>query len=145
MSEVQQSAFEGWAIVEMMGHRKEIGHVTTEAFGPVVLFRVDTPELPEREEVLRRSEYCGGEHLPVGAKVRRQRVAGRSCLVAPGSLYALNPCTEEAALAAIEASTTRPLMLLELPEGLKAQAKITSGDPDDEDDFEADPDDEDDF
>lgn len=36
--ETEQAKFEGWAIVEMMGHRREIGHVTTEAYGVAVLF-----------------------------------------------------------------------------------------------------------
>jgi hypothetical protein len=58
--EVKQAAFEGWAVVEMMGHRKEIGYVTTQAFGQAVLFRVDIPELPDREFVLTRPEYPKG-------------------------------------------------------------------------------------
>ena len=41
-----QSRFEGWAIVEMFGHQREAGFVTTESFGPACLFRVDTPALP---------------------------------------------------------------------------------------------------
>src|SRR6185503_17566110 len=32
-AEPSQANFEGWAIVEMMGHQREIGFVTTQAFG----------------------------------------------------------------------------------------------------------------
>ncbi|GEM_PF-2856323 len=55
--EAKAAAFEGWAVVEMFGHAKEIGFVTTEAYGSAVLFRVDTPELPEREFILESPEY----------------------------------------------------------------------------------------
>lgn len=119
--DVKQASFEGWAVVEMMGHRKEIGFVTTQAFGQAVLFRVDTPELPEREFVLEKPEYAdangeGTRWCPIGTKVKRPATPARSCLVAPSSLYAINPCTEQAAMVLIERGTSRPLILLELPE-----------------------------
>lgn len=115
MTEQEQSKFEGWAVVEMMGHRKEIGYVTTQAFGQAVLFRVDTPELPDREFELTAPEYVGGSWTPSGAKVKRSASPSRSCLVAPSSLYAINPCSEEAARSAIEAAVHRPLILVEMP------------------------------
>ncbi len=126
--EVKQSSFEGWAIVEMMGHRKEIGYVTTQAFGQAVLFRVDVPELSEREFVLESPEYAasngeGSRWCPVGTKVKRASVAARSCLVAPSSLYAINPCSEEAARKVIERNIARPLIILELP----PQAALPAG------------------
>lgn len=71
-TDVKQATFEGWAVVEMMGHRKEIGFVTTQAFGQAVLFRVDVPELPEREFTLESPEYAGGRYCPTGTKVKRQ-------------------------------------------------------------------------
>lgn len=125
-SEAKQAAFEGWAIVEMMGHRKEIGYVTTQAYGQAVMFRVDTPELPEREIVLERPDYMpvNGtyETVPAGSRVKREKVPGRSCLVAPGSLYAINPCDEAAAREALERSTHRPLMLIERGKPLEIEA-----------------------
>lgn len=122
MEEIKQGNFEGWAVVEMMGHRQEIGFVTTEAYGGAVLFRVDTPELPEREYTLTKPEYTDKGYSPIGSKVKRQGVSARSCLIAPGSLYALNPCTEEAAIAAIDRSMTRRLILVELPAGALLEA-----------------------
>jgi hypothetical protein len=120
-TDVKQSSFEGWAVVEMMGHRKEIGFVTTQAFGQAVLFRVDTPELPEREYVLESPEYArhngaGDRWCPIGTKVKRESSPARSCLVAPSSLYAINPCSEQAAMALIDRNRPRPLIALELPE-----------------------------
>lgn len=116
--EQAQANFEGWAVVEMMGHQREIGFVTTQAFGQAVMFRIDTPELNgDREYVLERPEWVSGRMAPVGTTVKREAVAARSRLVSPGALYAINPCTEEAARQALERTTQRPLMLVALPEG----------------------------
>ena len=131
MSEAAQSSFEGWAVVEMMGHRKEIGFVTTQAFGQAVLFRVDTPELQEREFELTRPEYVEATWMASGTKVKRAAAPARSCLVAPSSLYALNPCSEEAAREAIERAFPRPLILVERP----PQRAIAAQEEEEEDDL----------
>jgi hypothetical protein len=116
--EQEQAKFEGWAIIEMMGHQREIGYVTTEAYGVAVLFRVDVPLLPDRECVLERPEYDSErmDYLPKGAKVQRKGFPARTRLIAPAAVYAINPCTEEAARKAIEASVSRSLVLLEMPQ-----------------------------
>jgi hypothetical protein len=117
--EQQQANFEGWAIVEMMGHQTEIGFVTTQAFGQAVLFRIDAPELPEREFTLNAPAWAdvdGGQHwTQAGAKVKRAATPARSRLVSPNALYAINPCTEQAARTAIEKHVARPLILIEAP------------------------------
>lgn len=33
MTEQQQAKFDGWAIVDVMGHQRYAGYVTTEAYG----------------------------------------------------------------------------------------------------------------
>lgn len=118
--QAQQAKFEGWAIVEMMGHQREVGFVTTENYGAACLFRVDTPMLPEREYILRRPEYAkdasGNERFaPVGSKVHRRAVPAKSRLVGVPSIYAITPCTEETALRAMEELIKPPLLLLEMP------------------------------
>lgn len=134
--EVQQAKFEGWAIVEMMGHRVEIGFVTTQAFGPAVLFRVDTPGLLEREYTLTQPGYAevdgGRQWCPEGTKVKRQGTPARSCLVAPSSLYAINPCSEEAARTRMERSIERPLIALEIPKRAEIAASLDLPENDDE-------------
>ena len=136
--EQTQAKFEGWAIVEMMGHQREVGFVTTENYGAASLFRIDTPERLEREYILRRPEYAkeanGERWAPVGSKVRRATTPARSRLVGVGSIYAINPCTEEAALAAIEELIRPSLILLELPseqEKLLIASHAEEGDSDD--------------
>ncbi len=115
MTEQQQAKFEGWAIVELMGHQTEAGFVTTEAYGQAVMFRIDVPELPEREYTLERPEYAGGTYFEVGSKVKREGRPARSRLVSPSAVYAINPCTEETVIAALDRNTHRPLILIEAP------------------------------
>lgn len=125
--ESEQNTFSGWAIVEMMGHRREIGYVTTEHYGAASLFRVDSPEFPEREFELTRPQYVDGRMAPAGSKVKRTAIPAKSCLVGPGSIYALNPCTRETAEKAIEEGIHRPLILLSVPEQPKIEAPKTEG------------------
>ncbi len=135
-----QAKFEGWAVVEMMGHQREVGFVTTEVFGAACLFRIDTPGLPEREYELPAPEWVetnGVSRLaPKGAKVKREASPARSKLVGPPAIYAITPCTEETALKALERLIHRPLILLEVPDGKKLLALDPGGDypdPDGED------------
>jgi hypothetical protein len=137
MSEDKQAQFNGWARVEVMGHQSHIGFVRTEAYGQAVLFRIDTPELPEREFVLEEPAYVDGRWTPEGAKVRRAASDGVSVLVGAGSIYRIVPCTEEAALKAIESAVRAELKLVSvppdkaLPEPQSRNFKCCAGNPED--------------
>lgn len=132
MDETKQAQFNGWARVEVMGHQTHIGFVRTEAYGQAVMFRIDTPELPAREYILEEPAYVdvsenGRQWMRAGAKVQRAATPGCSVLVGAGSIYRIIPCTEAAALKAIE-STQRPeLKLIELP----PQAALAAAEPED--------------
>lgn len=115
MSE-ETKKFEGWAVVELFGHSREAGYVTTEYFGSGALFRIDVPELPEREVILIRPEYIGNTFAPAGSKVQRSAVVGRTRFIGPGAIYAMNPCSEDAARKAIEAMSSRDVKIIELAE-----------------------------
>jgi hypothetical protein len=117
----QPAQFEGWAIVELFGHQREIGYITTRYFGTACLFQVDVPELPERDAVVTQPQYVNGTWTPSGAKIRKKAAPARSRMLGPGSIYAINPCTEEAALLAIEKLVGREIVLLEMP---KEPAKL---------------------
>src|SRR5579884_1237078 len=54
---VKADATEGCVVVDIFANAKVISFFTTEAYGSAVLFRVDTPELPEREFILESPEY----------------------------------------------------------------------------------------
>ena len=112
--EQQTSKFEGWAVVELFGHSREAGFVTTEYFGSGALFRVEVPPLPEREVTLTRPEWINNELAGVGSKIQRSGSEGRTRFIGPGAVYAMNPCTQDAAMKAIEAMTSRDVKVIEL-------------------------------
>lgn len=144
MEPQQQAKFEGWAIVDVMGHQRYVGFVTTEAYGQAVLFRIDVPALEARERVTKQPEYVEHRYVPAGTTVKEGPVPGYSKLVGSGSIYTITPCTEQAALKAVEAMQPRPLMSVQLPE----TAALPAGNPlpadDADDDHDADQDGEDD-
>lgn len=114
MSDAGTSKYEGWAVVEMFGHTREVGYVTTEYFGPTALLRIEVPPLLEREVTLLRPEWIDGELAGAGSKIARSAVPGRTRFVGPGAIYALNPCTQDAAFSALEAITQREVKVIEL-------------------------------
>ena len=130
MDGLKQAQFNGWARVEVMGHQTHIGFVRTEAYGQAVMFRIDTPELPEREYVLHEPAYVEGRWTPQGSKVQRAASPGLSVLVGAGSIYRLIPCSEAAALKAIESTARAELKLIEVPPD-KALAAAAVDEPDD--------------
>jgi len=117
MSEVQQARFDGWAIVDVLGHQRYVGYVTTEAYGQAVLFRVDVPALDARERTTKAPEYVGHRYVPAGTVVKEGEVQGYTKLIGSGSIYCITPCSKEAALKAVGEMQRRPLMSLTLPEG----------------------------
>lgn len=128
--DVRQAHFEGWAIVDVLGHQRYVGYVTTEAYGQAVLFRVDVPALEERERVTKRPGHFGDRgYLPAGTTVKEGAVAGYTKLIGSGSIYTLTPCTKEAALEAVEQSQPRPLMSVALPPERALAAASHEGDP----------------
>jgi hypothetical protein len=128
--DAQQAKFDGWAIVDVMGHQRYVGYVTTEAYGQAVLFRIDVPALEERERVTKRPEYSGfsGGYVPAGSTVKEGAVPAYTKLVGSGSIYTMTPCTKEAAIAAVEEMQHRPLMQITLPEGRSILPPISDND-----------------
>lgn len=116
--EPQTTQFEGWAVVELFGHAKEIGFVSTRYFGTACLFQIDVPELPEREIVSQVPQWVEHEGktilAPEGSKMKRPGSPARTRMVGPGAIYSMTPCTEDTARMAIERAIPRALILLEL-------------------------------
>jgi hypothetical protein len=149
MTAPTQAAFDGWAIVDVLGHQRYVGYVTTEAYGQAVLFRVDVPALEERTRVTVRPGYHGpaGKYLPAGTTVTEGAVPGYTKLIGSGSIYTLTPCTKEAALEAVEQAQPRPLMHVTLPPERAIELAVDEAhraeDADPEEDGDDDPDYED--
>ena len=110
----QQTKFEGWAVIELFGHAREAGYVTTEYFGSGALFRVEVPALDEREVTLIHPEWVNETMLYPGSKVMREAVQGRTRFIGPSAIYAMNPCDELAAKKALESMTPRKVRIIEI-------------------------------
>ncbi len=131
--ESPQAKFEGWAVIELFGHQREAGYVTTEYFGSGALFRVEVPALPEREIITDRPQWLNDELVPTNSRVAREAVAGRTRFLGPGSIYALNPCSEEACRKALDAMSPRTVKVIEL-----AQERQLVGVTEESEDYEYD-------
>lgn len=88
--------FEGYAIVEIMGHQRLSGYVKTCYFGNAAVFHVVQQEMPIQDETLPRDGWINGERVYAGTKVRVSRPRAET-YVSAASLYRLTPCTEEEA------------------------------------------------
>jgi len=116
--DVKQAVFDGWAIVDVLGHQRYVGYVTTEAYGQAVLFRVDVPALEARDRTTKQPGYITGHgYVPAGTVVQEGAVDGYTKLIGSGSIYALTPCTKDAALKALEEMQPRQLMRVTIPPG----------------------------
>lgn len=114
--EAEQAKFEGWALIELYGHAREAGYVTTVYFGPAAMFRVDVPEIPARQETADRPRWLQGKLCPVGTVVEAEAIPGRTRYLGPGSIYAMNPASEETVRAAA-ARVERDVKIISMPEG----------------------------
>ena len=107
--------FAGWAVIELFGHAKEVGYVTTQYFGDKAMFQVDVPSLPDGEErAIERPQWLDGELLPAGSIVKTKGVPGRTRLIGPGAVYSINPCTEEVARVQLERNCPREYQVVAL-------------------------------
>lgn len=112
--------FTGWAIVEIMGHQKYAGHVSTQAIGGASMIRVDVPAVDGH--------------------------AAFSKLFGVSSIYCLTPVSEEVATAMARSLRKAPVNAYEFPQDV-LNALRTAGQPrltavpaddhqDDEDDYD---------
>jgi len=122
----ESAKFEGWALVELYGHGHEAGYVTTQHFGTACMFQVDIPEIPARQETLQAPKWAedGSRLLPAGTVIEREAIPGRTRLLGVGSIYSLNPATEEAVRLAVSRSERRVMKVISIPES--AQASLPS-------------------
>src|SRR6185312_115328 len=58
---------------------------------------------------------------PAGAKVKGEAVPARTRMIGPASIFALNPCSEEAARAALDEFVPRKYVVLEIPKDAPKQ------------------------
>jgi hypothetical protein len=143
--EAAQNHLETWAVIELMGHQKEVGFVTTQYYGAACMFKIDVPELPEREKALTRATWIEGKHVPSGTVVKQAAQPGRTRMVGVSSVYALNPCDRETAISVLEETSSRDIQIVSLAgaKQLPLQAADTPEDEDEDDEDDEDYNDED--
>jgi hypothetical protein len=122
METERSNQLDGWAVIEVFGHAKYAGYITTEAYGSAVLFRVDVPALEARERVTKQPGYVGGRYVPAGATVIEGAVTGYTKLLGVSAIFSITPCTEEVVLRVVEEIQARPLMSVDVPPGLALPA-----------------------
>jgi hypothetical protein len=137
--QTQTATYSGWTLLELMGHNREAGYLTTLYFGAVALLQVDVPEIPAREETLTRPQWTDSQLLPVGTVVQKEAIPGRSFMLNPSAIYRAHPATEEAVRAAIAANQPREIKVISIPQS--AQRTLLPGE---QDEFEDDGDSSDD-
>jgi hypothetical protein len=137
--ETPQNQLETWAVVELMGHQKEVGFVTMQYYGTACMFKIDVPELSEREHTLTRSRWIGDTLAPPGTTIRLGAKQGRTRLVGVSSVYAMNPCDRASAIALLETSQDEVIKIVSLA-GVKqlslSPEEPVEGYPDEDDEDE---------
>lgn len=122
MAADSQPAFEGWAILELMGHRRLGGYVTEVELAGHGMLRLDVPEHPWQDGCTCGSEQPGSvdheQHTHVCQMFREEgddRILDvhATQFYSPSSLYCLTPTTER--MARSIRSRPTPVQQWELP------------------------------
>lgn len=103
----EQKAFESWAIVELMGHRRIAGRVTEQVIGGQALLRIDVPECPEIPS--REVERWGEKHMPEASPA----IPAFTQFYGVSSVYCMTPTTEEIARRVTLQQRERPVALFD--------------------------------
>jgi hypothetical protein len=97
----EKSVFEGWAILELMGHRRLAGYVREQELAGHGFIRLDVPGADGKDAV---STVPGGTWEPIVTQ-----------LYSPAAVYCLTPTTEEIARAVAKREQPEPVYRYELP------------------------------
>lgn len=89
----KESSFDEWALVELFGHSRIVGHVTEQSIGGGAFVRVDVPD-KEGKTIFTR--FFGH-----------------------GAIYSMSPITKELAIALAQRQDSAPVSRFELPPQLK--------------------------
>jgi hypothetical protein len=125
--------FEGWAILEIMGHRKLGGYVRPATVAGAAMLRVDVPAESMSPEAVANGQHGAGPWPPAGPWAATQYYA-------PTALFCLTPVAADVAIRFAATCRPEPVTRWELPAlpaGEPAPAARYTGmrmDPDDEPD-----------
>lgn len=91
-----EESYRGWSILELMGHRRLAGMVTTEQIGGASFIRIDVPGCISESESLDGPDW------------------GATQFYSPSAVYCLTPTTEEIARAFSDRNRPAPVSRYEL-------------------------------
>lgn len=103
----EERKFEGWCVVEVMGHQVYAGYVSEQEIARAAFIRVDVPDVEDR---------------PAFTK-----------LLGAGSIFAITPTTEEVVMAVARRSGSRPVSIYALE---LAPQRVLPAPMDDGDDYD---------
>lgn len=103
-----EADFEGWAILELMGHRRLGGWVSEVEFAGGKFVRLDVPAVLSRDERAALPPSDGGGP-PAPAEIHATQLYGAS------AIYCLTPTDEATARMVARASVAAPVSRWELP------------------------------
>jgi hypothetical protein len=124
IEEAKQANFDGFALVEMMGHRRVAGYVTTEYIGSAGFLRVVTPEIPATRQALADAQYINGRWVAAGTVVEVSRPKQQT-LVGAASIYAVTPIEETDINAHMAPTVTVIVAQLESPKPIDLAVEST--------------------
>jgi len=149
-----KAAFEGWAVLELMGHRKLGGFVQEATIAGGAFLRIDVPSDCEGGPAASWCPEHGTCTCPADQKGANpacplhssdSQHGEESCEIAatqfyaPGSIYCITPTTEKTARALARANRPAPVHRFELPAAPTRPDPIADlDDEDDHDDEEGD-------
>ncbi len=109
---------ETWAIVEIMGHQRFAGFVQTVPMGGAAMIRIDVPEIPDDEEKYQEYESAGpdGRQMLVTKTRPRKGSPAFTKFFGVSSIFALTPCSQEVAIAAVRSFRAAPVTILTMPQ-----------------------------
>ena len=108
----EQTRFEGWAIVELMGHNTIAGYVSEQSIAGVAMLRVDVPATDSQPAF---TKFYSGS-----------------------AIYGITPTTEQIATIAVKRLTVRPVSEWVVPDSQRRPALIDSTlDEDDEEGWQS--------
>ncbi len=84
--EEAQTLPEMWAVIELFGHQKAAGKLSTQVLGAACLLRLDVPEITRKRRQFDYTQNHWNEF--------EETTPAHTRFLGVGSIYAINPCAE---------------------------------------------------
>ncbi len=97
---------EMWAVVDLFGHQRIAGKLTTQTLGAACLLRIDVPECTRT-----RQKYNSAQH---SYEAIDEAVPAFTRFLGVGAIYAINPCSEQTVRALLKRLDAAPIQEYEI-------------------------------